>query len=358
MKVVRYYPRALAGDGGITASVRSSAEAMVGLGAEVTVLYEGSPGADPSVRGGVPFVPVGHAPGAHVPLDLKPWLADADVMVTHSAWTGFNLVATAAAHRIGVPYILEPRGAYDPHIVSRRRVTKSVWWRIGERRMVHRAAAVHIFFPAEEAHLSRLGYTGPAVTVPNGVKVPDGHRWDGGSGGYMLWLGRFDPEHKGLDLLLQALSRLPARRRPQLRLHGPDWRAHKRVVAGLVEDLGLAASVEIGEPLYGDAKFEAMSAARAFVYPSRWEAFGNSVAEAAALGVPVLTTRYPLGCFLQQRGAALTCDAAAEDLAGAIERVLDAGAAEMGARARQVVEAEFRWEAVARSWLEQVEAVL
>lgn len=358
MKVVRYYPRALAGDGGITASVRSSAEAMVGLGAEVTVLYDGSPGGDPSVKGGVRFVPVRHARGAHVPLDLELWLGDADVMVVHSAWTGSNLMATSAAHRIGLPYVLEPRGAYDPHIVSRRRLTKSIWWRIGERRMVHEAAAVHIFFPTEEAHLSRLGYMGPAVTVPNGVRVPDEHGWDGGSGGYMLWLGRFDPEHKGLDLLLRALSRLPARRRPQVRLCGPDWRGCKRGVAGLVEALGLAGSVEIRGPLYGDAKFEAMSGARAFVYPSRWEAFGNSVAEAAALGVPVLTTRYPLGCFLQQRGAALTCEATADDLAAGIETVLDAGAAEMGGRARRVAAAEFRWEAVAHSWLEQVEAVL
>ena len=54
--------------------------------------------------------------------------------------------------------------------------------------------------------------------------------WDGGSGGYVLWLGRFDPEHKGLDLLLQALALLPSRERPTLRIHGPDWRGRKQKV--------------------------------------------------------------------------------------------------------------------------------
>src|SRR5436853_7577539 len=48
------------------------------------------------------------------------------------------------------------------------------------------------------------------------------------TGGYVLWIGSFDPEHKDLDLLLQAIARLPSVRRPAVGLHGPDWRGRKQ----------------------------------------------------------------------------------------------------------------------------------
>ena len=357
MRVVRYYPRALAGDGGITASVQSSSRAMAALGVDVVIVYEG---VGTSGRGsfvdGVEYVPLRHRgpAGIRVPVGMEGVLAPGDVLVLHSGWTAHNLAASAAARRVAVPYVLEPRGAYDPHIVVRRKLMKSAWWTLAERRMVEHSAAVHMFFDSELGHLRRLGYEGPTVTAPNGVRVPAAHRWDGGSGGYLMWLGRFDPEHKGLDLLLRAMQMLPPPRRPDLRLHGPDWRGKKEGVRQMVASLGLGRYVKVERPLLGEAKYAAMSQARAFVYPSRWEAFGNSVAEASAVGLPVLTTRYPLGCYLDARSAGIAKEATARSLADGIEEVLHPGAAEMGARAQQVAGSEFRWENIARAWVDQV----
>jgi glycosyltransferase involved in cell wall biosynthesis len=361
LRVLRYYPRAIDGDGGITASVWSSAEAMQGMGAEVTVAYDGDPEGDPTrANGPVRLVPVAHRgpKRARVPVGLEPLLAAADVLVLHSAWTAHNLAAARAARRVGVPYVLEPRGAYDPHIVRRHRAVKAAWWRLGEAEMVRHSAAVHMFFPSESSHLERLGYHGPRITVPNGVRVPPRYAWDGGSGGYLLWLGRFDPEHKGLDILLRALARLPKDDRPMVRLHGPEWRGRKRIVTELVSQLGLDAGVHVGGPLYGEAKFAAMCAARAFVYPSRWEAFGNAVAEAAAVGTPVLTTRYPLGEYLEEREAGIACRAEEESLAEGVRSVLADDSARLGARARHIARHEFQWDATARRWLDQVGELL
>ena len=92
---------------------------------------------------------------------------------------------------------------------------------------------------------------------------------------------------------------------PAVRLHGPDWRGGKERTERMVHDLRLDPWVTVGDPVYGDAKWELMEHAGAFVYPSRWEAFGNSTVEAVAAGVPTLATPYPLGRFLAERGAAL-----------------------------------------------------
>ncbi len=293
-----------------------------------------------------------------VPVGLSAHLQDADLLVLHSAWTSQNAVAGRVARRMGVPYLLEPRGAYDPHIVGRHATAKKLWWRAAEGRLVTAAAALHVFFPQERKHVSRIGFDGPVVVAPNGVHNPTPLCWDGGSGDYVLWLGRFDPEHKGLDLLLAALAAIPVARRPRLRLHGPDWRGCRRDVAALVGALGLNRWVEIGAAVYGDEKYELLSRARAFVYPSRWEAFGNSAAEAALLGVPLVTTRYPLGDYLAHRGAAVACDTAPDALADGLQRALGPDAAPLGARAREVAATELAWDVVAERWLAQVQRIL
>ena len=111
----------------------------------------------------------------------------------------------------------------------------------------------------------------PVVVAPNGITAPEGVRWDGGSGAYLFWLGRYDPVNKGLDVLLQGLRLLPAGQRPRLRLHGRDYQGGRQVVERLLRELDLEASVSVGDPVYGEEKWRLMAQASGFVYPSRWK---------------------------------------------------------------------------------------
>ncbi len=356
MKIVRYYPRALTGDGGITGAVWHHARELARRGIEVTIAFD--EGETPGASDGVSLVPVRHAGRWRVPLEFDHVLSGADLLVLHSAWAYHNVRAADAARRLGVPYLLEPRGAYDPHIVRRRRWTKRMWWWLWERRLVHEARGIHVFFEAERPHLAALGYEGRVVTVLNGVDPPAGS-WDGGSGGYVLWMGRFDPEHKGIDLLLEALRLLPADERPPLRLHGPDARiGGKEAMRARVRSLSLEPWVTVGDPVYGEAKTRLMARASGFAYPSRWEAFGNAVAEAAALGVPILATPYPLGRHLAEHGAAILAEARPEALAEGIREIHRPEAAETGRRAADLARCEITWERAADSWLAQVREIL
>src|SRR5919108_4391580 len=358
MRVMHYYPRALVGDGGITNAVRKLSQGMVNAGAQVVVAHD--TGVAPPGRTEVEWFPVRHRgrTGLRVPIGLERALAGADVLVLHSAWTLHNARAAAVARKLGVAYVPMPRGAYDPSIVARRRLRKKLWWVALERKLLHRSLAVHLFFAEERAHLERLGYRGPVIVAPNGVEPPEGVSWDGGRGGYVLWMGRFDPDHKGLDLLLGGLALLPEGRRPQLRLHGPDWRGRKSDVVAMVSEMGLGRWVTIGEPIHGETKWRTLAGALGFVYPSRWEGFGNSVAEAVSIGLPTLSTPYPLGVYLAARGGALVTEATPAGLASGLERLLDDDAPEIGRRGAKVVREEISWDAVARSWIEQAAALL
>lgn len=355
MRIVNYHPRALAGDGGITNSVRHLSEAFGRLGADPVIAYDGAGGGHRDQ--GVQWVPVEHRGPRRfrVPLDLRSALRDADVVILNSAWTAANVRAGSIARRASVPYVLAPRGAYDPLIFERRRLLKRLWWTALEKRLVEGASAIHCFFAVQAADLARHGYTGRVVIAPNGVAVPPGARWDGGSGGYVLYLGRFDPEHKGLDLLLHAMANLSPADRPHLRMHGPDWVGGKQRVKELVSHLHLDAVVSVGAPLYGDEKWRMIEQASGLVYLSRWEGFGNSLAEAGALGVPILATPYPLAEYLAGQGACLLVGSSPDEIAAGLGRLLGDEGRATGARARDVLRSEFTWDAIAARWLDQVQ---
>lgn len=353
MRVVRYYPRALVGDGGMTSAVRSWSQSMARCGVEVAIAFDGW--GDPYEEGGVNWYPVRHSGrrGLKVPLRLEGILKNSDVLVLHSAWTLRNVRAGAVARSLKVPYILEPRGAYDPHIVKRKRTLKRMWWFAWERRLVTEARAIHVFFESERAHLQALGYKGAIIEASNGREPPGDPVWDGGSGGYLLWLGRYDPEHKGLDLLLKAMSILPADERPSLKLHGPDWRNRKRRVRALVEKLGLDRNVTVGPGVYGPEKRGLLVEAKGFVYPSRWDACPNAVLESVALGVPTLTGPYPLGRFLAARSGAIAVEAEPVSLANGMEKLVSPDAVGMSRIGADVVRRELSWDQVADTWLRQ-----
>ena len=348
MRIVHYHPRARVGDGGVSNSVRRLSRALVASGTPAVIAYDAADG-EPPPAAGETWVPVAHRgpQQLRLPVDLGTVLRPGDVTVLVSAWTAHNVRAGQVAAEAGVPYVLAPRGAYDPLIMRRRRALKRAWWWAAERRLVRRAAALHVFFDRQRDHVRRLGYRGRILVAPNGVSVPDDVTWTP-QGGYLLYLGRFDPEHKGLDLLLHAVAALPREQRPQLRLHGPDWRGGKQVVTDLVAALGLGDWVTVGAALYGGEKWAVLRCASGFVYPSRWEGFGNSLAEAAAIGVPCLATPYPLALHLRSRDACLVVEPDARALALGLRRLTTEAQ-----HASADVRGEFQWATVARSWAEQ-----
>lgn len=346
-----YHPRSLAGDGGITRSVRSLSTALPQAGYDARVIFDSSQG-DEDVAGWRGVSHRGMGP-FYVPVGLSEAIADLDVLVLHSAWVSYNVVAARKAEQSGIPYVLAPRGGYEPRILQRRPMAKKAWWHLFERRLVDRAAAIHVFFESQEHQLRRLGFEGPVIVAPNGVRVPTDIRWDGGSSGKLVYVGRFDMEHKGLETLLHALSLLPEKTRPEVLLCGPDWRGGKNRARQFVDVLGLQQWVTIGSPIYGRAKYELMATARGFLYPSVFEAFGNSAAEAASLGVPVLTGTYPLGEYLADRQAGIAVEVEPRALAEGLVRLGDPSAEKLGSKAREAMR-PFSWTSVGEAWGSQL----
>jgi glycosyltransferase involved in cell wall biosynthesis len=158
--------------------------------------------------------------------------------------------------------------------------------------------------------------------------------------------------HKNLAVLIGALARIPAERRPLLVLPGyPTW--HEQELRELAGALGVQDDVRFPGWISASDLEGLWSVASAFVFPSLYEGFGLPVLEAMARGVPVACSN--ASSLTEIAGdAALLFDPHDEAaVTAAVERLLgDAGEAErLAARGRERARM-FTWERTARLTLQ------
>ena len=103
---------------------------------------------------------------------------------------------------------------------------------------------------------------------------------------FILFLGRFDIQQKGIDLLLHAYSKIAKKVNWPLVIagHGPDGRK----VKSLIKDLKLDKYVKMVGPAYGNKKMKLLSRALFVAFPSRHDETPLFALEALASGLPLV----------------------------------------------------------------------
>jgi len=108
---------------------------------------------------------------------------------------------------------------------------------------------------------------------------------------YILYLGRYDMNQKGIDLLLEAYSKVAKKIKYPLIIAGtgPDEKKIKK----MVNDLKLDPYVKIMGSAYGRKKMKLLSKALYVTMPSRHEGFSLFSLEALASGLPLVVFDIP-----------------------------------------------------------------
>jgi glycosyltransferase involved in cell wall biosynthesis len=237
-----------------------------------------------------------------------------------------------ACRRRKLPYVVEPIGMFLP--IVRRLWLKRVYHSLLGGRMLRGARALVATSEQEVEELASAGVPREKILLRrNGVEVPAVLPERGKfrtlhglspDAKVVLFLGRLSAK-KSPNLLLEAFARLPAplaSNDPQLVFAGPDESGMKARLSQMAQWLGISTRVLFCGPLFDAAKWEAYADADVFVLPSQNENFGNTAAEAAAVGTPVVVTE---GCGIAPLLAAVAALVVPHDvsaLSRALERVL------------------------------------
>ncbi len=221
-----------------------------------------------------------------------------DIVHIHALFSPVSSISATIARLQKLPYVLRPLGTLDPADLAKKRLIKTLYATVLEKPNLIGAAAVH-FTSDQEAKVSeRFGVVTNDWVIPLGVMLPEGSqtreevrsRYHIPAGKpVVLFMSRLEPK-KGLDLLIPALERLArgvdfhvviAGANPQ----DPEYamKIERRIQRSVLDDCCTITGF-----VTGALKTDLLRCADLFVLPSYYENFGIAVAEAMAVGVPVI----------------------------------------------------------------------
>lgn len=203
-------------------------------------------------------------------------------------WSPYIHIMAWIARRKNIPYLISIRGMLEPWIMTRNPRKKQLGLFLYQRKDLQKARVLHATGEMEMNNIRKLGFTNPIAVIPNGINlslVPEPKEQFGKK--RMVFLSRLHPK-KGIELLLDAWKMIDTAGW-ELLIAGDGEESYKQELQKKLTENNLS-NVEFTGPRYYNEKWDLIRSADVFVLPSFSENFGIVVAEALAVGVPVITT--------------------------------------------------------------------
>ncbi|MEP2653492.1 MAG: glycosyltransferase [Paraglaciecola sp.] len=298
--------------GGPAQGVRNLTSYYAEFGASATVLSMDEPGEN---LGNISHlnnvICIGAGKGVfsyhpHLIDKIKEIANEFDAVVVHGLWQYHGYATFKALQNLTVPYYVFPHGMLDPYFKKEyplKHLKKYLFWLLAQHSVLKHAKAV-LFTCEEEKLLAKQSfwpYSVTSVVVNYGTTLTDISTQATAEDFFtnypelrgkeiLLFLSRIH-QKKGCDLLIQALSEV-VNLNPNIHLvmAGPDQTGWKKDLITLAQTLKVDDKITWTGMLKDKLKWGAIKAADVFVLPSHQENFGISVAEALALGTPVLVS--------------------------------------------------------------------
>jgi glycosyltransferase involved in cell wall biosynthesis len=227
-------------------------------------------------------------------------LGDFDVVHIFGLYDLLGLAVARECRKRKIPYLIEPIGMFVPIVrnIFLKRVYHAQWG----KEMLGGAAGLIATAEQEVEELAAGGIPRTKIVLRrNGVMAPRPLPERGGFRGehgipaealLILFLGRLSAK-KSPDLLLESFAQVPETidgKQVWLAFAGPDESGMQVRLQELARAKKVDSRVVFSGPVFGEMKWVAYRDADVFVLPSQNENFGNTAAEAAACGTPVVIT--------------------------------------------------------------------
>ena len=228
---------------------------------------------------------------------------------------GLVTAAAFAALRTSVPLVVEPMGMAVPRM--RNIGIKTQFDRLA-RRVLERAAATIATSDVELTELQSLGYPN-LVLRPNPIEF-FGSNTRPPAEFDICYIGRLHAKKRLTDIV----AALRANRGWNAIIVGPDDDGTKSVLVAKAAQAGVAERLTFRDWVDEEQRTELLEKSRCFVLPSSTENFGNSAAEAIAVGTPaVVTDKCGVAALVQETGLGRVVPVDTNAVIEAIQEILN-----------------------------------
>jgi glycosyltransferase involved in cell wall biosynthesis len=257
----------------------------------------------------------------------------------------------------GIPYIITPRGMLEPWILKQNPWKKKLGLFLYQRNDLKKAVLIHATCELEKKNIRNLGFENPISIIPNGVDLSEVKEVKTNYGTKkIVFLSRIHPK-KGIELLLQAWRTIDTADWT-LEIAGNGEAAYIETLAQSAQDL---KNVQFVGPQFGEAKWDFLRSADVMVLPTHSENFGIVVAEALAVGVPVITTEGAPWADLNTTNCGWWINLSLVNLKRSLEQVMECSPTQikkMGDNGQRLVKEKYDIKGVAKKMTELYKKIL
>lgn len=215
-----------------------------------------------------------------------------DLVVFESFYYIDDVRLSIECRRRKIPYIIVPRSALTKQGQSNKKYKKVPANLLFFKPMTRNAIAIQ-YLTEKELIDSGKKWCKQSFIMANGIErnmspVPKNNKRIRG-----IYIGRFDPYQKGLDLLLEACvacKDVIQDKNIIIELYGPKRYNCREEYQEQINQAGMKEYILIKDGVFGETKKEVLKNADFFVMTSRFEGMPMSLIEAMSYGLPCLIT--------------------------------------------------------------------
>lgn len=258
-----------------------------------------------------------------------------------------------------VPYILSPHGCFHKVALKRKWLKKKIAINTIFRKYLNGCYGTQ--FLTENEQKNSINFN-KSIIIPNGIEIKNTNIVPNRIK-KMVFIGRKDVEHKGIDLLIEAVIRIKAeleKRECEIMLYGPTNKSKDdkyiidRILSNDLENIVINKGA-----VFGNEKEDVLCTSDAYIQTSRHEGFPMSILEALTYGLPVLVTEGTnMTNIIKENNAGFVCGDNIDEIANMIKEAINCKNTNILSKNAKKLAQKYTWEEISKTTIKKYETII
>lgn len=292
--------------------------------------------------------------------EIIPRFPSYDIFHIHGIYEYRNWMIARILYKEKRKYVVSVHGNLMPAALKKSYIKKCVAIMLFIRNMLTHASRIHALTEEERNAIFRLIRKENITVIYNGVELNSPRRkvdycFQGLS---ILFIGRIDVCHKGIDLLFNMLKHVKPEILNEIHIDfiGPFERKKDEIYVKkfLFSNENINPHVNFLGPCYGEEKEEKYSKYKFFIHTSRYEGMPMAVLEAMGRGMPpIISMGTNMGNIIENNklGYVIKSNTNFEELALKLLNLDYSEIEEMGEKCRNWCKENLKWDKISKLYL-------
>ena len=233
-----------------------------------------------------------------------------DIVIFHEVYhIEFARIANSLRKR-NIPYVIIPHGCLVVGAQHKKRWKKIIANIFFFHSFIYKASSIQ--YLSEDESKNTL-FNVPSFVCTNGMEIPSVHKDKFPDNEIIIsYVGRLEYRVKGLDLLIEAVSRIKDTlidNHVLIHIYGPDRDASHLKIKKLIDQYHVNDLIVVHDAILFEKKVSVLLNSDLFIQTSRHEGMPMGILEAMSLGIPCIITRgTSLGDIVEKNDAGWVAD--------------------------------------------------